>query len=72
MSDGDLITRADLLWDKAEIAARKYCGNHGYEQEPMKLTRIIFDLLCAETIAASMATRDALEIAHHDLSTSNT
>ena len=56
------ITRAHLLWDKAEMAARKYCDSHGYQQEPMVLTRIIYDLLCAETTNAILSTRDAMAL----------
>ena len=57
MSD---ITRADVLWHKAEIAAAKYCGSYGYDQEPSRLTRIIYELLVSEITDTAASVRDAM------------
>ena len=57
------VTRAAVLWHKAEKAAHKYCGSYGYDQSPSKLTRIIYELLVDEITDTARSTRDAMLIA---------
>ena len=36
---------AERIWGFCERVAREYCGSYGYQQEPMKLARIIYDAM---------------------------
>ena len=36
---------AERIWAFCERVAREYCGDYGYQQEPMKLARIIYDAM---------------------------
>ena len=49
---------AERIWGFCERVAREYCGSYGYQQEPMKLARIIYDAM-PEVPALRAARQDA-------------